>query len=142
MVQRDNVTVAAHSQPVVAHSSYDAEMQAAHMAIEYIKESVVGKVVIFIDNQSTLWLHFNVKPHLLFEIVHQNSIDLGNWLSLLPDNEVKFRWMLSHLGFSINELADKAADVTPIGPFPFPTPTIASRIRANRAFIVHKWCQS
>ena len=58
------------------------------------------------------------------------------------ENEVEFRWMLSHLGFAINELADKAADTSPIGPFPFPHPTIASRIRANKALAVHKWCDS
>ena len=47
--------------------------------------------------------------------------------------------MPSHLCFIINELVDKAAGVVPVGPFPFPQPTIVSRIRANKAAIVHEW---
>ena len=47
--------------------------------------------------------------------------------------------MPSHLGFHINELADKAADTTPIGPFPAPHMTIASHIRDNKASIVSNW---
>ena len=112
------------------------------MAIEYIKEHVVGKVIVFIDNQSMMWSLLNVKPHSLFELSHQNSINLGSWLSMSGNNEVEFRWMPSHLGFSINELADKAAEAAPIGPFPFPKLTIASWIRENKASVVHEWRES
>ena len=49
--------------------------------------------------------------------------------------------MPSHLGFHINELADKAAGSPPIGPFPTLHMTIASCLRDNRAAVVHKWRQ-
>ena len=47
--------------------------------------------------------------------------------------------MPSHLGFALNELADKAAEVTPIGPPPFPRNTLASRIRFNRSLVITEW---
>ena len=128
-----------HACLVSAHSSYDAEMKAANMAIEFISEHAKGKVLVFIDNQSTLKSLFNVKPHFLFELSRLNSIAIGGWISASPQNEVEFRWMPSHLGFDINELADKAADITPIGPFPALHMTIASCIQDNKASIIHEW---
>ena len=68
VVQSNNVTTFSQSQLIAAHSSYDAEMQAAHMAILHVKEHIGGKVVVFIDNQSTLKSLFNIKPHSLIEL--------------------------------------------------------------------------
>ena len=68
VVQCNNTTIFSQSQLVAAHSSYDAEMQAAHMAISYISKNVVRKVIVFIDNQSTLKSLLNVKPHSLFKL--------------------------------------------------------------------------
>ena len=47
--------------------------------------------------------------------------------------------MPSHLGFKVNELADQAADATPIGLFPVPHMTITSCIRTNKASVIHEW---
>ena len=142
VVQHNNITTTSCTQLVAAHSSYDTEMQAVHMAIEYIHENCTGKVIIFIDNQSMLRSIFNVKPHSLFELSRQNSITIGNWIRSSSDNNIEFCWMPSHLGFTINELADSAADSTPIGPFPAPNPTITSRIHSNKANVVIEWCTS
>ena len=101
-------------------------MKAANMAIEFITEYTQDKILIFIDNQSTLRSLFNVTPHLLFELSRLNSIAVGRWLAASPCNEVEFCWMPSHLGFHINELADKVADALLTGPFPAPHMTIAS----------------
>ena len=139
VVQHDHNVLYMHSCPVSAHSSYDTEMKAANMAIEYIAEHAAGKVLVFIDNLSTLKSLFNVKPHSLFELSRLNSISVGGWIAVSPENEVEFRWMPSHLGFNINELADKVADINPIGPFPLPHMTIASCIRDNKASIIHEW---
>ena len=114
-------------------------MQAAAIAIEYIVEHTQGDVLVFVDNQSTLKSLFNVMPHSLFELSRNNNSELGHWLAISPQNMIKFRWMPSHLGFHINELADKVAGSPPIGPFPAPHMTIASRVRDNKASIVHKW---
>ena len=45
----------------------------------------------------------------------------------------------SHLGFTLNELADKAAPTAPAGPFAFPRHTVASRLRLNRALVITEW---
>ena len=142
VAQLDNMVMYMHNRLVSSHSSYDAEMKAANMAIEYLVEHTVGKVLVFIDNQSTLKSLFNVKPHLLFELSRCNSIELGRWISGLPQNEVEFHWMPSHIGFYVNELADKAADLPPIRPYPVPHMTIASHIRDNKAAVVKEWHQA
>ena len=58
---------------------------------------------------------------------------------LFRSNSIEFRWMPSHLGFHINELADSLADLPIIGPVPFPAHNIASRIRHNRSLAVLEW---
>ena len=126
VVQVGDTVLLTHSHPVSAHSLYDTEMKAANMAIEYIADHVHDKVIVFIDNQSTLKSLFNVAPHSLFELSRLNSIAIGRWVVASPSNTVEFRWMPSHLRFHINELADKAADITLIGPFPEPHMMIAS----------------
>ena len=55
------------------------------------------------------------------------------------NNDIEFHWMPSHLGFTINELADAAADTMPIGPFPAPNDTIVSRLCSNKANVVIEW---
>ena len=139
VVQHDGITIHSHSHLVVAHSSYDAEMQAASSAIEYIMHNVDGSAMVFIDNQATLKSLFNTNPHLVFELSRANCKSLGDWLAVSPTNNIEFQWMPSHLGFEINELADKAAEMTPIGPPPFPRHTLASRIRHNRSFLIAEW---
>ena len=47
--------------------------------------------------------------------------------------------MPSHLGFLLNELADKAAETAPIGPPAFPHHTLASRLWFNRSLVVTEW---
>ena len=140
IIQSEEQVLLTHSRPVSAHSSYDAEMKTANMAIEFITQQAHGKVIVFIDNQSTLKSLFNVAPHSLFELSQLNSIAMGGWITVSPQNEVEFCWMPSHLGFHVNELADKAVDATPIGPFPAPYMTIASCIRNNKASVIHEWC--
>ena len=131
VVQQNNSTVFSQSLLVIAHSSYDVEMQASHMAIAYTKEHILGKVIVFIDNQSTLKSLLNVKAHSLLKLSHLNSLEPNSWLLQSPDNEIEFRWIPSHLGLSINELADQMADVTPIGPFLYPRLSIVSRLHYN-----------
>ena len=142
VVQTANAVTHTHSCPVAAHSSYDTKMQATSMVIEYITDHIRGKILVFIDNQSTLKALFNVKHHSLFELARLNSIAMQKWIDSAPHNEIEFRWMPSHLGFHINKLADKAAGSLPIGPFPNPIETITSCIRHNRAAVVNKWRQA
>ena len=111
------------------------------MAIEYIADHIQGSVLVFVANQSTLKSLFNVKPHSLFELSRCNSKELGRWTTESPQNKIEFRWMPSHLRFHINGLADKAAGIQPIGPFPNLHMTMASRIRDNRAVVVNEWRQ-
>ena len=139
VVQRNTVTIHSHSLMVVAHSSYDMEMQAVHAAIEYILQQVQGLVIVFIDNQATLKSLFNTKPHSVFELSRDNCNYLGDWLAKSLLNTAEFWWIPSHLGFTINVLADKAANISLIGPFPFLRHTIASRIWHNRGLVVSKW---
>ena len=109
------------------------------MVIEYVRENISGKVLVFVNNQSTLHMLLNVKLHLLYKLAHQNSCYLGDWLLFSPTNEIEFQWMPSHLGFVINELANKLADTMPVGLFPFPQMTIVSGLRHNKALAVHEW---
>ena len=137
MVQCNCNTLHCFSQPVIAHSSYDTGIQAVHAAIDYIAHNAIGKVIVFINNQATIKLLFNTKPHSLFELSQQNCQSMGTWRIASPYNVAEFRWVPSHLGFSINELADM--DVVPIGLYPFPQHTIASRIRFNRSLVIIEW---
>ena len=142
IVQRNGQTIHSSSFLVIAHSSYDAEMQAVHAAIKFVAHNVAGSVLVFVDNQATLKSLFNTRPHSAFELARENCRLMGDWTNSSHDNNIEFRWMPSHLGFEINELADKAADVTPIGPPPFPSHTIASRIRHNRSLVIFEWRQA
>ena len=126
-------------QQIVAHSSYDTEMFAVNMAINYVGQNTKGSVIVFIDNQLTLKAMFKVTAHSAFELARDNSQIIQNWLSMDGNNQIKFRWVPSHLGFAINELADKAADVTPVGPFPQPKHNIASRLRHNKSLTITEW---
>ena len=128
MVQRDGLTIHSASHLVQAHSSYDAEMHAANHALEYITHNLDGLVLFFINNQSTLKLLFNMKPHSAFELSCTNSKFIGDWLGRSHANSIEFRWMPSHLGFDINERADQLTDIAIIGPPPVPAHNIASRI--------------
>ena len=47
--------------------------------------------------------------------------------------------MPSHLGFQLNEDADKAAETAPIGPPDFPHHFIVSRLRMNRSLVINEW---
>ena len=128
-----------HRQLVAAHSSYDAKMLAVHSAIEYITASLIGRIIVFIDNQSMLKSMLQVNAHLLFELSHQNSHNLQCWLTSSDDNHVEFWWIPSHLGFRINELADTAANNPPIGPFPAPSHTASSRLCQNKVWVITEW---
>ena len=44
VVQHGNAVLHTHHSPVSTHSSYDAEMKAANMAIEYVVQHVTNKV--------------------------------------------------------------------------------------------------
>ena len=114
-------------------------MHAANQAIEYVARHLEGPTLFFIDNQSTLKLLFNTKPHLAFELARSNCQNIGKWLAKLPNNSIEFRWMPGHLGFDINEHADRLADVAVIGPPPFPAHNIASQIWQNRTLAVKEW---
>ena len=140
VVQQDNVVIHSHSFLVVAHSSYDAEMQAANATIHYMAQNVRGQVLVFIDNQATLKSLFSTKPHTAFALSLNNCKTMDAWLASSADNMAKFRWMPSHLGFPLNELADKATKFTPIGPPAFPHHTLASRLCMNWAFVITEWC--
>ena len=128
-----------HQQLVTAHSSYDTEMLVAHSAIEYISTSIVGCVIVFIDNQATIKSILQVKSHSLFEISHQNSHNLQQWLESSNNNHIEFRWVPSHLGFHINELADAAAGNPPIGPLLAPLHSSSSRLHQNKGRVIAKW---
>ena len=54
VVQVQNITIHSQSTMVVAHSSYDAEMQAANQAMDYMTQHHSGHVLFFIDNQATI----------------------------------------------------------------------------------------
>ena len=142
VIQWDNITTHTHSFLVVVHSSFEAEMYAANAAIEYISEHLHGAVLMFIDNQATLHSLFSTKPHTAFSISLSNCKAMATWISDSPDNCIEFRWMPSHLGFPLNELADKAAEHMPAGPHAFPQHSMASRIRLNRSLIINEWRQS
>ena len=139
VVQCDRVTIHSHSQLVLAHSSYDAEMHAAHAAIDYITSNIAGAVIMFIDNQAALKSLFTTRPHSLFELSRMNCASVGRWLTASPNNTMEFCWMPSHLGFPINELADKLAGDRLIGPPPFLWHTLASRTHHNRSLVVTEW---
>ena len=106
---KDDVILHTHTQLVAAHS-YDAEMNAVHHAIEYITISLTGRVIVFIDNQSTIHSILNVKAHSLFELSRKNNHFLWHWIDSNVNNNIKFCWVPSHLGFCINKLADSAAN--------------------------------
>ena len=139
VIQRDNVIVHTHSFLVVAHSSFDVEMQVANAAIDYIVDNTQGPVLMFIDNQATLRSLFSTKLHTAFQLALMNSKNMFKWVSLAPDNMIEFRWMPCHLGFALNELADKAAEQTPIGPPAFPHHSLASLLRKNRSLVINEW---
>ena len=127
VIQEQGITVYSRSCMVIAHSSYDAEMHAANQAIEYMAHHHTGRILFFIDNQSTLKSLFTTKPHSAFELSKSNCQIIADWIAQSPVNSVEFQWMPSHLGFHINKMADSLADVPVIGPVPFPAHNIASR---------------
>ena len=139
IIQMQDVTVHSDVQLVVAHSSYDAEMSAAHNAIVYLAGHHTGHILFFINNQATIKSLFNTKPHSAFELSKDNCQIIGDWLSASPTNRIEIRWMPSHLGFGINEMADSLADQKVTGPAPFPAHNIASRIRHNRSLAIQEW---
>ena len=106
-------------------------MHAAKVAIDYIAQHLQGPVLVLIDNQATLKSLFSTKPHTAFSLSLNNCEAMADWPSSSSDNYAEFRWMLSHLGFELNELADKAAVTTPVGPPAFPHHTLASKLRCN-----------
>ena len=114
-------------------------MHAVNAAIEYIAENIHGSVIMFIDNQATLRSLFSTKPHMSFHISLANCKAMARWLAASPDHRIEFRWMPSHLGFPLNELADIAAEQSPEGPHALPQQLIASRIRHNRSLVVNEW---
>ena len=101
VIQCNNSTIHMHSFLVIAHSSFDAEMYAANVAIEYIAEHIHGSVLMFIDNQATLCSLFSTKPHTAFHISLSNCKAMARWLSASPDHRIEFHWMPSHLGFPL-----------------------------------------
>ena len=117
-------------------------MHAVNDAIHYIAQHLNGPIIVFIDNQATLKSLFTTKPHTAFAMSLDNCKTIGSWLADAPDNTIDFRWMPSHLGFALNELADKLAEVVPIGPPPFPHHMIASRLRLNKAYVIMEWRQN
>ena len=139
VVQEQGTTIFSQLLMVVAHSSYDVEMHAAHQAIEYLALHHTGPILFFIDNQSMLKSLFNTKPHSAFDISKHNCQIITDWLCLSSANSIEFRCMPSHIGFNINELADALADVPIIGPKPWPALNIAARIRHNRSLAVVEW---
>ena len=139
VMQMQGATVHSEAHMVVAHSSYDAEIKAASLAIEYLVGHHTGRILFFIDNQSTIKSLFNTKPHSAFELSKANCQALGAWLTASPLNHIEICWMPSHLGFQINEMADALADQKVVGPAPFPAHNIASRIRHNRSLAVQEW---
>lgn len=64
---------------------------------------------------------------------------IKEWLAKDNSNHIEFRWVPSHIGFPINKLADSAAGSKPVGPFPYPIETIASRIRRNHGLVISEW---
>ena len=139
VIQERGITICSQSFLVVAHSSYDTEMQAANYAMNYMAQHHTGRVLFFIDNQATVKSLFTTSPHSAFEIAKHNCQIIADWLGRLPNNSIEFRWMPSHLGFHINELADALADVPIIGPRLLPAHNIASRIRYNRSLTIKEW---
>ena len=95
IVQHNYDTIHSYSQMVVAHSSYDAEMQAIHVAIEYLTQHVTGPANVFVDNQATLKSLFNTKLHSAFELALANCKLLGGWLMQSLLNLDGFRAILA-----------------------------------------------
>ena len=141
VIQRNNIMLHTHSFLVVAHSSFKAEMYAANAAIEYTSEYVHGLVLMFIDNQATLRSLFSMKPHTAFHTSLANCKAMAKWLSASQENCVEFRWLPSHLGFWLNELADTAVEHPPAGPPVLPCHSIVSRIRHNHSLVINEWRQ-
>ena len=139
VAQHNHVTTHTEARQIVAHSSFDAEMFAVNIAIHYIYQNVQGPVIVFIDNQATIKAMFKVTAHSAFELSRDNSQTIIQWLDMDDRNHIEFRWVPSHLGFEINELADSAADTSIVGPFPQPKHNIASRLRHNKASTVIEW---
>ena len=139
VVMNGNDVIHTHWQLVVVHSSSDAEMLAVHSAIEYISASLAGCIIVFVDNQAMIKSILQVKSHSLFELSHQNSHNLQRWLESSNNNHIEFRWIPSHLGFCINELADAAVNNPPIGPSPALLLMLASRLHQNKAQVITEW---
>ena len=68
-----------------------------------------------------------------------NSFSLKHWIADNAANDIEFRWVPSHLGFRVNELANAAADSPPHGPFPTPVHTSASWLRLNKGKVIVEW---
>ena len=81
----------------------------------------------------------NIWRNIIQAAYCSSSQIIADWLGRSQDNFIEFRWMPSHIGFHINELADSLADVSIIGPVPFPAHNIVSHIRHNRSLAVIEW---
>ena len=84
-------------------SIVSAESQAINMALDYIEEANLSKVIIFSDSLSVLQSINNSKI--------DNSViqDIILRLHNMSHKQIIFCWLPSHVGIRGNEKADKAA---------------------------------
>ena len=98
-------------------SIFSAELQAIHLALDYVESSGQSKFMICSDSLSSLQALHNSK---LDNIFVRNIL---THLHILHDKNIKFCWVPSHIGIKGNEQADcaaKAALTLPITPLKVP----------------------
>ena len=122
-----------------AHSSYDAEMVAASLAIQFITVNMTGCVTLFINNKSVLQtisqLHSHNGQH---EALRINSM-VSQWLVKAISNHIEVVWVPRHSGFLLNKHVDQSMKPLFIGPIPPKVLLLSSAIHFNKAQAISTW---
>ena len=139
VVHHNHVVYHQHIRACSAHSSFNGEFLALYDTIAFMSASLIGWVLIIMDNLATMKAATDNSTHSGFAISLNICKVLDHWFQKLTDNYLEIRWFPSHTDLIINEAADTLAGSS----FPFvcpkPITTTASRKRTFMADTLHDW---